>query len=115
MKTKTILLSLLAIITMSSGSTAQKKKETILIKTSAQCDMCKKRIEDAVYAIVGVKSAELNVKTAELKVIFNNTKTNSSDIRNTISKLGYDADNVKADHDAYNKLPPCCQKSGHHH
>ncbi len=115
MKTKNLLLALLVIFTIGEHAFAQKKKETIIIITSAQCDMCKKRIEDAVLAIAGVKSAVLDVKTAEITVVFNNTKSSADAISQTISKLGYDADNIKADHDAYHKLPACCQKQGHHH
>ena len=37
--------------------------------------------------------------------------SNPETIREVISKLGYDADNVKADNDAYNKLDGCCKKS----
>jgi mercuric ion binding protein len=55
------------------------------------------------------------VATSELKVVYLTAKTNVDAIRNTISMMGYDADQVKADHAAYHKLPPCCQKSGHQH
>lgn len=110
-----ILLSIVLMLGLQNESFAQKKKETVIIKTSAQCEMCEKRIEDAILSVKGVSSADLNVKTAELKVVFKNTKTNADAIRQVVSKLGYDADSIKADHDAYHKLPPCCQKPGHHH
>ncbi len=110
-----ILLTFVIVFSIQSESFAQKKKETIIIKTSAQCEMCEKRIEDAVLSVKGVSAADLNVKTSDLKVVFNNTKINADAIRQVVSKLGYDADSVKADHDAYHKLPTCCQKPGHHH
>lgn len=115
MKNNKILFCLLALFAFSHVAVAQKKKETVTIKTSAQCDMCKKRIEETVLSLSGVKSAALTVATSELKVVYLTAKTNVDAIRNTISMMGYDADQVKADHAAYHKLPPCCQKSGHQH
>ncbi len=107
---------ILAFCFLFSGSSfAQKKKETIVIKTSAQCEKCKKRIEDAVMMESGVKSADLDVKTGEIKVTYIDSKTNADAIRTIISKIGYDADSIPADHDAYHKLPTCCQKDGHSH
>jgi copper chaperone CopZ len=111
---KTLLFATFILLCINT-SYAQKKKETVIIKTSAQCKMCEKRIEDAVIAVNGVLSADLNVGSAEIKVVFNNRKTNAETIRQVISKLGYDADAIKADHDAYHKLPSCCQKPGHQH
>ena len=44
----------------------------------------------------------------------NNTdKTSPEEIKEAISKLGYDADEVKADSAAYNKLPSCCKVGAH--
>jgi len=42
-------------------------------------------------------------------------KTSPEKIRTAVSKIGYDADDVVADPKAYEKLPECCKKDGHHH
>lgn len=94
---------------------AQKKKrvETITIKTSAQCGMCKDRIEKAMAYEKGVKNATLDVESKVLTVIYKTRKTSSDKIRKAVAKVGYDADSVPAWKKAYDNLPACCQKGGH--
>jgi hypothetical protein len=46
-----------------------------------------------------------------LTITFNPSKITSVKIREEISKLGYDADDIKADPAAYQKLDGCCKKS----
>jgi cation transport ATPase len=89
-----------------------KKTESIILKTSAQCDMCKTTIEKAMAYEKGILNSELNVETAELTVKYKISKTTPEKIRKAISESGYDADDVKADEKAYNNLPACCQKGG---
>jgi periplasmic mercuric ion binding protein len=96
---------------------AQDKAQTsqeIKIKTSAQCEMCKARIEKALKKVDGIESAVLNLKTKEAEIKYNPAKTNPDEIRKAIAKIGYDADEEKADMRAYNKLPKCCKKDGGH-
>ncbi len=89
---------------------AQDNKFTeIYILTSARCGMCKEKIETAMAYEKGVKEFNLDLNTKKLKVIYDENKTNAVKIRKAISKLGYDADSVKADPKAYKKLPACCK------
>jgi copper chaperone CopZ len=95
-------------------SIAQEKKkdsEEIKIKTSAVCGMCKDRIETNLSSEKGVKSVSLDTETKIVTVGYNPEKTDPAKIRTAISKIGYDADDVKADPVAYAKLPGCCKKS----
>lgn len=52
----------------------------------------------------------LDEKAMTIKVVYNTKKTNVDNIRQAISKLGYDADDVKADIVAYEGLDDCCKK-----
>jgi hypothetical protein len=45
-----------------------------------------------------------------ITVTYNPKKTSSEEIRKSISLYGFDADSVKADPVAYNKLDECCKK-----
>ena len=54
------------------------QKQSILIKTSAQCSMCKERLEKSLSKIKGVEKATLNVDTKELSVAYNAQKTNDA-------------------------------------
>ena len=98
---------------------AQQKKadkySEIKVKTSAQCGMCKETIEKALAFEKGVKSSDLNVDTKVATVKYDPAKTSPDKIKLAISKAGYDADEVKADIKAYNKLSPCCKKDGPKH
>ncbi len=86
------------------------KEEKIVIKTSAQCEQCKERIEKALAYERGVKKAELNLETKEVSVWYKPSKTTPEKIRKAISLVGYDADDVTAEPKAYSKLPACCKK-----
>ena len=87
-----------------------KKTETLKVKTSAVCDMCKDRIEKGLAYEKGVKKSELDVKTKILTITYDPGKTSPDELRKAVSKLGYDADNLPADKAAYAKLPACCKK-----
>ncbi len=52
----------------------------------------------------------LHDKAMTIKVTYNSKKTDLQKIRLAISKLGYDADEVKADAVAYESLDGCCKK-----
>ena len=92
---------------------AQKaKNDTVFIKTSAECEQCKTRIEKALVFEKGVKDVHVDYKTKIATIIYNKEKTSPEKIRVAISKSGYDADDVKAEEKAYKKLPECCKKEG---
>lgn len=112
-----ITITLIALTTLFTTSVkAQKAKETaeLKIKTSAQCEMCKNRIEKAMAYEKGIKSSHLDVKTATLTVIYRPSKTKEENILKAISKTGYDANGIEADKKAYENLPDCCKKGGMH-
>jgi len=86
------------------------KEKEIKIQTSAICGMCEERIESNMAYEKGVKSVELDDKTKIVTITYKTAKTDPEKLRKAISKLGYDADDVEADPDAYAKLPKCCKK-----
>ena len=110
---KTMLLTML--LTACSFAFAQKENtnETITIKTSSQCDMCKHTIEKAMAYEKGVKKSTLDVPTSVLTVEYNPKKTTPEKIRKAVSETGYDADDVPANQAAYERLDPCCKKGAH--
>ncbi|HTX89468.1 MAG TPA: heavy metal-associated domain-containing protein [Bacteroidales bacterium] len=112
MKTKSILgvMTLFLFLGFALGGYAQAKKdETIKIKTSAVCGSCKTRIEKGLSDKAGIKDVNLDVTNKIVTISYNPSKITPDQIRLEISKLGYDADNVKADKAAYDKLPACCK------
>ncbi|MES2836083.1 MAG: heavy metal-associated domain-containing protein [Bacteroidota bacterium] len=115
MKNLKFLFAVLFTLSFSVAALAQKKSgnETIKIKTSAECDMCKERIEKVMAYEKGVKKSTLDVESKILTVVFNPKKTSIEQIRKVISDTGYDADDVPANNKAYDKLPECCKKGAH--
>ena len=88
------------------------QKETVSILTSAACyegPCCKDRIEEEMQFTKGVTAVELDTESKILTVTFKTKKTNPAKLRKAISSIGYNADDVKADKQAHDKLPLCCQ------
>ena len=112
---KLINLLVLMIVFSATCFGQQKKVDTIVIKTSAVCGMCKDRIEGCFAFEKGVKSSTLDVETKMATVVYNPAKTSPEQLRKTLSKLGYDADLVPASEAAYAKLPACCKKDAPKH
>jgi len=103
---------MLSIVTLSVQAQKKEKVKTIVIQTSAECGDCEERIEGLLNYTKGVSFAELNLENMKLTVKFKPSVITEAEIKDKISKLGYDADDVKAEHEAMMKLPECCQPHG---
>lgn len=88
---------------------AQNKNATASLEVDGVCMMCKERIEKASIKTKGVKSAVWNVKTHELKLIFDERKTDLKTIQKNIVAVGHDTKDLKATDEAYNSVHPCCK------
>jgi len=99
----------LAMMLLGVVSFAQNKNAKASLEVDGVCLMCKERIEKASIKTKGVKSAVWNVKTHELKLIFDERKTNLEAIQNNIVAVGHDTKELKATDEAYNSVHPCCK------
>lgn len=104
------------IITFST--TAQSKtNQKAVIKTEFFCSHCKvcetcgKNLQANLYKIKGLKMYELDEEKMTITVYYNSKKTTLEIIKKAISDLGFDADEVKANPLAYEKLDDCCKKA----
>ena len=104
---KIIMFLVISIITLDAWS----QKNTIRLVTSAQCvqDCCKERIEEEMQFTRGVTAANLEIETGVLTVTFREKKTDIEKIKKAISLIGYNADDIRADKQAHDELPHCCQ------
>ena len=109
MKTIFLIITLALLPHLGNG---QKKLETIVIKTSAQCGDCKQRIEDALNYTKGVKFAELNLIENTVTVKYKTSVINLNSVKTILNNTGYDADEMKASEECIKKLPACCQPGG---
>ena len=89
--------------------------DTVRIKTTSICEQCKERIEIDLSFEKGIKSSNLNLKTKIVTVVYNSKKTDEQKIRTAITKIGYDADTLKADPKSFRKLPDCCKHDTKQH
>jgi len=104
---KLILLGLFLCVGISVS--AQNKNAKATIEVDGVCTMCKDRIEKAAIKSKGVKSAVWNVETHELKLIYNESKTDLVTIQNSIAAVGHDTKEIKATAEAYATVHPCCK------
>lgn len=98
------------VLVMLFGLTAfsQDKNAKASIEVDGVCAMCKERIEKACIRTKGVKSAVWNVKTHELKLIYDARKTDLKTINQSIADVGHDTKEIIASDAAYNSLHTCC-------
>src|SRR6185503_1067821 len=100
------------LIVCMTAFSASAQLDTVKVMTSAICAECKERIEHDMSFEKGVKHSVLDLDTKVLTVVYNPKKTNPEKIRIAVTKTGYDADSLRADPKAFNKLPDCCKKPG---
>ena len=106
MKTFFLSLTLLCMSTLSFG---QNKNAKASFEVDGVCMMCKSRIEKASLKTKGVKSAVWDVKSHELKLIFDENKTALDTIQKNIAAVGHDTKILKATDEAYDSVHPCCK------
>ncbi|MFP9112715.1 heavy-metal-associated domain-containing protein [Flavobacterium sp. RHBU_3] len=106
----------LLLITATASAQQQKTVQTAVIKTKIYCDHCKacescgQRFNQTLLKEKGVQMVVLDEKAMTIKVTYNTKKTDLTKIKQAITKLGYDADELKADPTAYEGLDGCCKK-----
>jgi len=114
----------------SADNTAMKKSDEMSDKNNSdhiminlptmQCSTCKKNIETAVKKLDGIENINVVVKEKVAHINYDKSKTDLTKIESTITAAGYDANDKKADPEAYKELDDCCklpkdqkEKSGH--
>jgi len=104
---KKLIIVLLCSLTVNAWA----QKETVKILTSAPCIgmCCKDRIEQEMQFTKGVRAVDLDIESGILTVTFKTKKTDTDKLRKAVSLIGYNADDVKANRKAHDKLPSCCQ------
>lgn len=105
----------LAFLAIATTGFAQVKKavQSATIQTpTVHCEECKKRIEEDLKRVDGIQKIVVDYKRKTTKVTFIADRTNIEYIKTAIANVGYDADDVKANPEAYNRLPKVCRKPG---
>jgi len=85
-----------------------KNSKTENIKIYGNCDMCKTNIEKA-GNLKKVAELDWNKDTKMAKIIYDTTKTSTTEILKRIALAGYDSNQFLAPDDVYANLPNCCK------
>jgi copper chaperone CopZ len=112
---KKIVAVMITIMAIGFGVNAQSKTEVVKFKTSAKCGMCKARIEGDMGKTKGVQKVNLDLNDKTVSIVYNPKKTDAATLKASISKIGYDADEVMANQKSHDALPDCCQKDAAAH
>jgi len=100
---------IISVLLIGATSFAQNKNARASIEVDGVCGMCKDRIEKASIQAKGVKSATWSVETHELKLIYNENKTDLTSIQQSIADSGHDTEDIKAEESVYESIDPCCK------
>jgi copper ion binding protein len=73
------------------------------------CNQCVTRIDKALKKVDGVIDYKVNLENKNVSVTFDDEVTSLDNIESAITKAGYDANDKKADRDAFDNLPGCCK------
>lgn len=107
---KTLASVLFFAFTVNSSFAQQKTIAKAIIQTpGVQCEDCKNRIEQHLYKEDGISSVKADYRKHTVTVVYYKDRTNIENIKASIANVGYDADDITADEDAYKRLPKTCQ------
>jgi copper chaperone CopZ len=103
------LTGILMMLMFTIGIASAQGNDTLTVKTTTVCPMCKATIEKAMAYEKGVATSNVDYAAQTVTVIYNPKKTNPEKIKKAITMTGYAADEMPADEKAYNRLEGCCQ------
>ena len=105
---KSLLLIILSLFTFfSSDAQVNPADSTASFKVYGECIQCKQRIEKALK-VKGIESANWNVETEMLAVVYDPSIINLEKIKSKVLAAGHDLEAQKANDKIYNALPECC-------
>lgn len=90
-------------------ATIVEHEKTATFKVYGNCAMCVERIQDAALEDKHVKSAEWNLDTKMLTVVYDEDGVSLQKINENIAAVGHDTETVDAPDRKYKKLPECCK------
>lgn len=88
---------------------AQNKNVKASMEVDGVCGMCKARIEKACLNTKGVKFATWSIDTHELKLVYDERKTDVKTIEKQVLAAGHDVQDKKATDEAYATVHDCCK------
>ena len=108
---KSFILGIIALIALSTASVAQNSaiQQAVIQTPGVQVEACKTRIENFLPHEYGVAYVKADFRRHTVTVKWFKERTNIENIKTALANMGYDADDVTADPDAYKRLPAACK------
>ncbi|MBI2730631.1 MAG: copper chaperone [Sphingobacteriales bacterium] len=108
---KKLIAALIVLFVSASTNAQQKLVVTAKISTpTIQGQPCKERLEQFLKYEEGVSKVVVDFKKKITTITFYTDHTNIENLKTAIANQGFDADDVKANPESYNKLPTACKK-----
>jgi copper chaperone CopZ len=82
---------------------------TMVDLPTIQCDNCKQIIESGLVKTAGILSVSVDVEGKIGHVNYDADKLTAAGVDQAIAMLGYQANDIAADPEAYAALPDCCK------
>jgi copper chaperone CopZ len=95
------------LLLVSGSALAQTSEVTFWV--NGICGMCEKRIESALINSSGVKFADWDNQTSQVKVAYNSKKITEQKLHEILAGVGHDTQKVRAKDEDYAKVPGCCK------
>lgn len=96
----------------------QPKFQWLTVKSAnLKCWECKERldkylvVENRANMEMGIMQWKINMLQGEIKFQYLPDRTNPEAIKTALNNAGFDADDAKAEEDAYKRLPPICKRA----
>ena len=102
---KKLFFSLMLLV--SGSALAQTSEVTFWV--NGVCGMCEKRIESALINSPGVKFADWDIETLQVKVVYNSKKLSEQKLHEIVAGVGHDTQKVRAKDEDYAKVNGCCK------
>lgn len=105
-------------VTLANAQVMSAKAQTVVIKsTNLRCWQCSELLDKYLtrenkggFLDNALLEWKINLLKGEIKIKFLPDRANIDDIKVAINNAGFDADNEKAEPDAYKKLPSACKR-----
>jgi len=109
---KSILFTLMVVFSFAFTASAQQNTagKAIISTPGLMCDVCKERVERALFKQYGITSYKVDVKKKTTTVTWVTDRTDIEQIKTMIANAGFDADDVTREESAYKRLPANCKK-----
>lgn len=106
---KNIIISTVVAFTTLTGFSQKKGTVEAKIQVKGICSMCENRIEETVNFAKGIKTAEWDLDSEILTVVYKEGKTTPQEIGDALAKAGHDNQYAKATEKDYGKISDCCK------